>query len=113
MPVWTQPLEHVRLLVMSTVLPAPLNWVRVLLYWSCAVTWIEKALPAVCGPIAPPPSASALKWSSAAALTVTDGEPALSEPSEPPEVDFSCTVHVAGPAMVSAVAPGPPPDVSP
>jgi hypothetical protein len=33
--------------------------------------------------------------------------------SEPPEVDFSCTCHVWAPVDDVAVAPGPPPLVSP
>jgi hypothetical protein len=33
--------------------------------------------------------------------------------SVPPEVDFSCPCHVCAPLEDVAVAPGPPPDVSP
>src|SRR5207248_10780763 len=49
-------------------------------------------------------------------FTVTLGEPEVSEVSAPPLVDFSCTVHVAGPesaACVAAAAPLELPEVSP
>ena len=47
-----------------------------------------------------------------AAYTVMLGEEAMFV-SEPPEVDFSCVVHVCEPVVEVAVAPGPPLAVDP
>ena len=84
--------------------------VIVLSYWSFAVSVFVplKATPSVWEP-----PAAKTRWSSAAAVTVTDGEPAVSVVSVPLDVDFSCTVQVAAPEVVGAPPPGPPPDLSP
>jgi hypothetical protein len=57
----------------------------------------------------------ALPDPSAELFTLTDGEPAVRSVRVPPELAFCCTVHVAAPAFAAegAVAPGPPPEVSP
>jgi hypothetical protein len=47
-----------------------------------------------------------------AAYTVIDGDDARFV-SEPPAVDFSCACQVCAPVAEVAVAPGPPPEVSP
>ncbi len=55
------PADRVPVELISTVLPAPVYCVAVLLLASSAVTWILKATAAVCNPMAPPPAASTTK----------------------------------------------------
>ena len=43
-----------------------------MLFASSAVIWISKEVPAVCVPMAPPPTASTTKWSRAPGSTVKE-----------------------------------------
>ena len=73
-------------------------------YVNVSVLPVDDAVTFVAGNVSvPEPSA---------AYTLMLGEDARFV-SEPPEVDFAFACHVADPAVVEAVAPGPPPLVAP
>ncbi len=74
------PADSVPVEVISTVFPAPVKAVTVLLLESLAVTWILNGEPAVCVPMAPPPCASTRKLLSDPGSTVNEFDVPVSLP---------------------------------
>ena len=96
------PADSVPVEVISTVFPAPSKKVMVLLLASSAVIWISKDVPAVCVPMAPPPTASTTKWSSAPGSTVKELDTPVSVPvPNPPTVSVAVIVKLPVFVMVT------------